>query len=152
MVEERVSRVLDLSGGDRVMQEYVRDLALMDFCQDFGIDPTVAVCLGPDMEDFRHAIQLLLSGEFRCDNRTIIVLNEGVIRHGQTTSGAFDPILGHPDFEAIVRDRARPVFMRRLTCMATLRDRGLGFYDVLAGKPGEGGTKASPTLFHMIKR
>ena len=150
MVEERVSRVLDLSGGDRVMQEYVRDLPLMDFCRDFGIDPTVAVFLGPDMEDFRHAIQLLRSGEFRCE-RTMVVLNEGVIRHGQTTSGAFDPILGHPDFEAIVRDGARPVFVRRLTCMATLRERGLGFYDVLAGKPDKGGVKASPTLFHMTK-
>ena len=150
MVEERVSRVLDLSGGDRVMQEYVRDLALMNFCRDFGIDPTVAVFLGPDMEDFRHAIQLLRSSEFRCD-RTMIVLNEGVIRHGQTTSGAFEPILGHPDFEAIVRDGARPVFVRRLTCMATLRERGLGFYDVLAGKPDKAGAKASPTLFHMTK-
>lgn len=146
MVEERVSRVPDLSGGDRVMQEYVRDLELMDFCRDFGIEPIVAVFLGPDMEDFRHAIQLLRSGEFRCD-RTIIVLNEGVIRHGQTTSGAFDAILGHPDFEAIVKDGARPVFMRRLTCMATLRERGLGFYDVLAGKPDKAGVKASPTLF-----
>ena len=150
MVEERVSRVLDLSGGDRVMQEYVRDLALMDFCRDFGIDPTVAVFLGPDMEDFRHAIQLLRSGELRCE-RTMIVLNEGVIRHGQTTYGAFDAILEHPDFEAIVKDGARPVFMRRLTCIATLRERGLGFYDVLAGKPDKGGMKASPTLFHMTK-
>jgi hypothetical protein len=150
MVEERASRVLDLSGGDRVMQEYVRDLALMDFCRGFGIDPTVAVVLGPDMEDFRHAFQLLRSGEFRCD-RTMIVLNEGVIRHGQTTSGAFEPILGHPDFEAIVRDGARPVFVRRLTSMATLRERGLGFYDVLAGKPDKAGAKASPTLFHMTK-
>jgi len=41
--------------------------------------------------------------------------------------------------------------MRRLTCMATLRERGLGFYDVLAGKPDKGGMKASPTLFHMTK-
>ena len=150
MIEEGVSRVLDLSGGDRVMQEYVRDLALMDFCRDFGIDPTVAVFLGPDMEDFRHAIQLLRSGEFRCE-RTMVVLNEGVIRHGQTTSGAFDPILRHPDFEAIVRDGARPVFVRRLTCMAALRERGLGFYDVLAGKADKAGAKASPTLFHMTK-
>src|SRR6516165_5541402 len=37
MVVTRVSRVLDLSGGDRVMQEYARDLELMAFCRDFGI-------------------------------------------------------------------------------------------------------------------
>jgi hypothetical protein len=43
------------------------------------------------------------------------------------------------------------VFVRRLTCMATLRERGLGFYDVLAGKPDKAGARASPTLFHMTK-
>ena len=150
MVTEKVSRVLDLSGGDRVMQEYGRDLQLIEFCADFGIEPTVAVFLGPDMEDFRHATQLLRSGEFRC-GRTILVLNEGVIRHGQTPAGAFDPIVNHPEFEALVADGARTVFMRRLTCMSVLRERGLRFYDVLAGKSDKASGKVSPTLFHMTK-
>jgi hypothetical protein len=150
MVEEHVSRVLDLSGGDRVMQEYVRDLALMDFCRDFGIDAVVAVYLGPDMEDFRHATQLLVSGEFRCE-RTMLVLNEGVIRQGQTTAGAFDPILQHPDFEMLKVEGARVAFMRRLTCMSVLKDRNLRFYDVLATKGDAMGPKVSPTLFHMTK-
>ena len=150
MVQEQVSRVLDLSGGDRVMQEYVRDLALMDFCRDFGIEPTVAVYLGPDMEDFRHATQLLLSGEFSCD-RILLVLNEGVIRQGQTTAGAFDPIQQHPSFERLVVDGARPMFVRRLTCMATLRERGLRFYDVMNQKPTQGTGKITPTLYHMTK-
>lgn len=150
MVEEQVSRVLDLSGGDRVMQEYVRDLSLMDFCQDFGIEPTVAVYLGPDMEDFRHATQLLFSGEFSCD-RILLVLNEGVIRQGQTTAGAFDPIQQHPDFQRLVSEGARPMFVRRLTCMAVLRERGLRFYDVVDKKPTAAGGKVSPTLYHMTK-
>jgi hypothetical protein len=117
MVEEQVSRVLDLSGGDRVMQEYVRDLALMDFCHDFGIEVAVAVYLGPDMEDFRHATQLLVSGEFKCE-RTVLVLNEGVIRQGQTTAGAFDPILEHPDFKMLEAEGTRVAFMRRLTAVS----------------------------------
>lgn len=150
MAEEQVSRVLDLSGGDRVMQEYVRDLALMDFCRDFGIDATVAVYLGPDMEDFRHATQLLISGEFRCD-RTLLVLNEGVIRQGQTTAGAFDPITEHRDFQRLLADGARFAFLRRLTCMPMLKERGLRFYDVLDRRPGGAGAKVSPTLFHMTK-
>jgi hypothetical protein len=150
MVEQRVSRVLDLSGGDRVMQEFVRDLSLGDFCADFGITPTVALFLGPDIEDFRHAAELLRSKEFPSD-RTILVLNEGVIRHGQTTSGAFEPICCLPEFDAIVRQGARPVFLRRLTCMSVLRERGLGFYDAVTGKPDKKGVKASPTLAHMTK-
>ncbi len=150
MATERVSRALDLSGGDRVMQEYVRDLALSQFCADFGITPTVAVFLGPDLEDFRHAEELLGSGAFPSE-RTILVLNEGVIRHGQTTSGAFNPIMAQPEFETLAERGVRAVFLRRLTCMGVLRDRGLGFYDAVSGKPDSKGSKASPTLHHMTK-
>lgn len=150
LVEEQVSRVLDLSGGDRVIQEYVRDLALMDFCRDFGVEVAVAVYLGPDMEDFRHATQLLVSGEFRCE-RTMLVLNEGVIRQGQTTIGAFDPIVGHSDFQMLLAEGARFAFLRRLTCMSVLKERNLRFYDVLGSKGGGAGPKVSPTLFHMTK-
>jgi hypothetical protein len=150
MASERVSRALDLSGGDRVMQEYVRDLALAQFCADFGIMPTVAVFLGPDLEDFRHAEELLGSGAFPSE-RTILVLNEGVIRHGQTTSGAFNPIMAQPEFESLVERGVRPVFLRRLTCMSVLRERDLGFYDAVAGMPDSKGVKASPTLHHMTK-
>ena len=100
MVTEGVSRVLDLSGGDRVLQEYVRDLVLREFCQDFGVELMMPIFLGPEIEDFRHAMEMLRSDELRCE-RTVLVLNEGVTRHGQTTAGAFDPIVGHPDFKAV---------------------------------------------------
>ena len=150
MVETGISRVLDLSGGDRVIQEYVRDLALMQFCRDFGVGVTVAVYLGPDMEDFRHATQLLTSGEFKCD-RTLLVLNEGVIRMGQTTTAAFEPIMAQPGFVALTREGARSMFIRRLTCMSVLRERGLRFYDVLDRSPGSPGAGVSPTLHHMTK-
>jgi hypothetical protein len=150
MVTEGVSRVLDLSGGDRVLQEYVRDLVLREFCQDFGVELMMPIFLGPEIEDFRHAMEMLRSDELRCE-RTVLVLNEGVTRHGQTTAGAFDPIVGHPDFKAVLRDGVRPVFLRRLTCLSVLRERGLGFYDVITGKPDQSGVKASPTLYHMTK-
>ncbi|MGH7122005.1 MAG: hypothetical protein ACREFP_23930 [Acetobacteraceae bacterium] len=150
IVADRVSRVLDLSGGDRVMQEYVRDLALIDFCREFAVDPVVAVYVGPEMEDFRHATQFLLSGEFACD-RVLLVLNEGVIRQGQTTAGAFDPIRCHPDFERLLSQGARPMFLRRLTCMSVLRERGLRLYELLDRSPGSVGASVSPTLYHMTK-
>jgi hypothetical protein len=132
------------------MQEYGRDLALMDFCREFGIEPTVPVFLGPDMEDFRHATQLLAASEFACE-RILLVLNEGVIRHGQTTAGAFDPIQQHPDFEHLLRRGARPLFIRRLTCMSALRERHLRFYEVLDRHAGAPGSGVSPTLYHMTK-
>ena len=150
MVRTGVSRVLDLSGGDRVIQEYVRDLALMQFCHDFGVVVTMAVYLGPDMEDFRHATQLLTSNDMKCE-RTLLLLNEGVIRMGQTTTGAFDAIMEHPDFDELLRGGARFIFIRRLTCMAQLRALNLRFYDILDRSPGSPGAAVSPTLHHMTK-
>ena len=153
MVRTRVSRVLDLSGGDRVLQEYVRDLELEQYCKDHDVGLTVAVFLGPDMDDFRHATQLLGSGGFKCD-RTLLVLNEGVVGAGQTTAGVFDAIASQPEFERLTREGARTLFMRRLACMARVRERGLRFYDLFdwsPSSPGSLGASVSPTLQHMTK-
>ena len=48
-------------------------------------------------------------------DQVILVLNEGVIRQGQTTEGAFDAIMGHPDFKATLRAGARFVLLKRLS-------------------------------------
>jgi hypothetical protein len=37
------------------------------------------------------------------------------------------PIVGHPDVKAILREGVRPVFLRRLTYLSTLREHGLEF-------------------------
>lgn len=150
MVAHGTSAVLDLGGGDRVVQEYVRELEVREFCDDHGIRLVEAFFLGPDLEDFRHVLQIVQSGDLRA-NATMLVLNEGVIRQGQTTEGVFDGLTAQPDFEQLVLAGVRPVFMRRLSCMSVLRERGLGFYDAVEGKPDRSGTPASPTLRHMVK-
>ena len=151
MVEQQRSAVLDLGGGDRVLQEYGRDLAIGEFCRDYNVGLTAAFYLGPDIEDFYHVRQILKSGDLK-DARTLLVLNEGVIRQGQTTEGAFDPIVSHPDFHAMLKDGARVVMMPRLTCLDQIRARGLGFYDVAEGRPDKDGKRISPTLQHMTKK
>ena len=150
MVEEGTSAALDLGGGDRVVQEYVRDLEVREFCDDHGIRLVEAFFVGPDPEDFRHVSQIVAARDLRA-SATILVMNEGVIRQGQTTEGVFASLSQQPDFEALVEDGARPVFMRRLTCMTALRERGLGLYDAADGKPDREGKGASPTLRHMVK-
>ena len=128
MIEEGVSRVLDLGGGDRVLQEYNRDLEVPEFCRDYGIGLTAAFYLGPNMEDFRHVLQ------------------------GQSTKNAFGPIVGHPDFHAILKDGARAVVMPRLSCLDQLQERGLGIYDAIHSLPDKDGEKASPVLQHMTDK
>ena len=150
MVDQGISAALDLGGGDRVVQEYVRELEMREFCDDHGIRLVEAFFLGPDLEDFRHVLQIVRSRDLKA-NATMLVLNEGVIRQGQTTEGVFDLLTSHGEFEELIIGGMRPVFMRRLTCMALLRERGLGFYDAVDGKSDRTGAAASPTLRHMTK-
>ncbi len=150
MIEDRVSRVLDLSGGDRVMQELVADLKLTGFCREFHIGLTNVVMFGPDLEDFHHAMDRIRSRDSRGE-RLIMVLNEGVIRVGQTPEGAFDGITSHPDFEATLEEGAEFMILPRLSCMQVLRERGISFYDAALGRPGRSGSKVPPTVQHMTK-
>lgn len=151
MVGDRVSRVLDLGGGDRVIQEFVRDLPLEDFSQQAGIRVVQAFFLGPDMEDFNHVQQILKGAEFM-PGSTVMFLNEGVIRHGETTTGAFKPIMSRPDFRYLVDLGIRAVMMRRLLCLSLFRDRKLSINDVLDQVPDAHGRPASPTQLYMTKK
>jgi len=150
MVVEGVSRVIDLGGGERVMQEFVRVFPLSSYCEDFGVDLLPIFFLGPDIEDLSHVIQIMRTGALR-SSRVLLVMNEGVIRSGETSEGAFDPIVAHPDFEALMRDGAKSVFLRKLHCLDLLRARRFGFYDAAYGRPDPNGEKAGPALQFMTK-
>ncbi len=150
MVVDRVSRVLDLGGGDRVMQEFVRQLPVASFCRQFGIDLLSLYMLGPDPEDFRHVLELIRSGGSE-RARKLLVLNEGVIRQGQSVESVFEPLTRLPDFRALMKDGARVTFFRRLTCMDQVQASGLSYYDIAAGKPGADGVRPRATMQHMVK-
>ena len=150
MAESRVSRVLDLGGGERVIPEFVRDLSLTTYCRDLGITLLSIYMLGPDVEDFRHVTELVRSGDMDAE-RTLLVMNEGVIRQGQTAVGAFDTILRHPDMQVLMENGASSIFLKRLSCMPLVRESGRGFYDMAEGKPDAKGVKPRPTMQHMVK-
>lgn len=150
MVEDRVSRVLDLGGGDRVMQEFVRELPMATYCEEMGIDLVSLYMLGPDPEDFRH-VREVIKAEGGDTTKIVLVLNEGVIRVGQSVVGVFDPLLLHPDMSALIGDGARVVMFRRLSCMDIVQASGQSYYDIVRGVPGLGGQKQRPTTQHMVR-
>ena len=150
MAVNRVSRVLDLGGGERVIPEFVRDLSLTTYCRDLGITLLSIYMLGPDVEDFRHVIEQVRSNDMAAE-RTLLVMNEGVIRQGQSVDGAFVPILTDPEMRILVESGAATVFLKRLSCMPLVRETGRGFYDIAEGKPDGKGVRPRPTLQHMVK-
>lgn len=151
MVEQGNSAVLDLGGGDRVVQEFVRELPMREYCDDNGIRLVEAYFLGPDLEDFSHVVQVARSRDLQA-HKTLLVLNEGLIRFGQTTQGVFEPLTHRPEFKELVQAGAAVVFLHRLTCMPIVLERGFGFYDAVEGVPDGKGMPASPTLRFMVKK
>ena len=146
MVKEKRSAVLDLGGGDRVLMEYGRDLRLVEFCQRRGIEPLALYFLGPEEEDLKHVLAIWDAGYFR-PKRTLLVLNEGVIREGRTVSGAFEKTLSHPGFEKMLQAGAVAILMQRLACMDLVKASGAGFY---AAASGEGDKPLDPVEEFMV--
>ena len=147
MVKEQRSAVLDLGGGDRVLQEYGRDLRLVEFCERRGIIPLALFYLGPEEEDLRHVLSIWEAGYFR-PKRSILVLNEGVIREGRTVVGAFERTLKHPGFATMVEAGAVPILMQRLACMDAVKAAGLGLYEAATG---EGDQPLDPVEQFMVE-
>ena len=150
MVQEGVSRVIDLGGGERVMQEFVRSFPLSRYCDGYGVDLLPVFLLGPDIEDLNHVVQLVRAGAVR-SSRMLLVLNEGVIRSGQTPDGIFDAIVSHPDFLALLAAGAKSVTLHKLDCLDLLRERRFGFYDAAYGRPDPSGNKAGPVLEFLTR-
>jgi hypothetical protein len=128
MTQELTSAVVDFGGGDRFMLEYGRDLELVEYCQMFDIDPVAIYVLGPEVEDLRHCLSIYEAGYFRPE-RTILVLNEGVIREGKTVVGAFEKTTKDPGFQKMIADGAKPLLLTKLPCMDLVKDARLNFYE-----------------------
>ncbi|QQP92727.1 hypothetical protein IGS68_30155 (plasmid) [Skermanella sp. TT6] len=151
MVAERRSAVLDLGGGDRVLQEYGRDLLPVEFCGEYGIEPLALYFLGPEEEDLKHVLSIWEAGYFR-PRRVFLVMNEGVIREGRTMAGAFGRTLDDPGLAAMVRAGAVPILMKRLACMDLVRRAGIGFYAAASGAEGRDGRPLDPTYAFMVRK
>jgi hypothetical protein len=136
MTTEKKSAVVDFGGGDRFMLEYGRDLELVEYCEMFEIDPVAIYVLGPELEDLRHCLSIYEAGYFRPE-RTILVLNEGVIRDGKTVVGAFEKTTKDPGFQKMLADGAKPMLVTRLPCMDLVKDSRLNFYEaaIRSGSP-----------------
>lgn len=150
MAEDRVSRVLDLGGGDRVIQEFIQDLDLANFTERFEITLVQAFFLGPDEEDFRHVLATIDDSQFD-PRRTILYLNSGVLRTSQDPASVFVPVTRSQQFKELERGGIKTVSVPRIICLDEMRVLGLSINDVLANRPGRNGRRAPPTMQIMVE-
>lgn len=145
------SIIIDLGGGDRVMQEYGHDLALVEFCEALGAHPLGLFFSGPELDDFEHVLAIWRAGYFR-PTRSILVFNEHLVPQGRTPHGAFNRIMEQEGYREMTDAGVRPIFFPRLPCMEEMRTAGLGFADAASGKPGIKGVPLGPVRQFMVKQ
>lgn len=146
---DRVSLVLDLGGGDRVLAEVARDVAPVEFCEAHGIKSLALFVCGPEQDDFEHILAIYRAGYFQA-SRSLLVLNEHLVPRGRTPAGAFDGILARPEIPEMLDTGMLIVLMPRLPCMDHLRASGLTIMDAVANKPGKDGKPLDPLRQFMV--
>ena len=149
MAEERVSLVLDMGGGDKVLSEHSNEMGLPEFCLASGIEPLAIYMMGPDREDFQHVANIFEAGYFRSE-KALLVLNESMVKAGKGAAGAFDFVFNEERFEQIVA-LVKIVRMPKLACMDSIRAEGLTFFEAAAGKKGSSGRALSLGHQFMVK-
>ena len=147
----RSSIVIDLGGGDHVLQEYGYDLRLAEFCTALGAHPLGAFMCGPQIDDFEHVLVIWRAGYFRPE-RSLLVLNEYLMTQGKTPQGAFAKIMDHPGFTEMTEGGITPIFFPRLPCMEEMRAAGLGYSEAAAGKTSATGQLLGPVRQFMVKQ
>lgn len=143
------SVVIDLGGGDRVLQEYGLDFNLVDFCESQGMQPLGLFFCGPEMDDFEHILRIWRAGYFR-SQRSVLVLNEHLVPSGRTPAGAFDQIRSRPELKEMIAEGLSPMKVPRLPCMSHVRASGLSFLDAARG--GKEGIALDPVRQFMVEQ
>lgn len=151
MIETRSSVALDLGGGDRVLADYGRDLAIVEYCMEMGAQPLALYFLGPDRADFDHVLSIFNAGYFKPEH-SLLILNENLILQGKRPAGAFKPIMELPEFRQMLGAGAQAINMPLLECMGLMREIGLGFHAAGSNAKGKNGVALGTTRSFAVRR
>ncbi len=130
--------MLDAGGGWTGFSALVEDVPVIEAFASQGTDVIGLFCVGPGQADLDYLRHFSENGMF-LPQKTVIVLNAGLVLSGRPAMGAFKPIFDSPVVKAAAKRGAKVVMMPALSCMAEVTDRGLTFADAALGKvkPGQ---------------
>ena len=130
--------VLDAGGGATGFSSLIEDVPVLEPLKDLGTEVIGLFCVGPEQADLDYLEHFATSGTFLPD-KTVIVLNAGLVLSGRSSNGAFAPIMTSPAVRAATERGAEVITFPALGCMSEVTDRGLSFAEAAAGlvKPGQ---------------
>ncbi|MBR0641225.1 GTPase domain-containing protein [Plastoroseomonas hellenica] len=136
-VMERYDAILDVGGGETVLNKLAQEVRLVDTLERRGIRMVAMHVLGPDPADLDYLVRFS-NEELFLPRATVLVLNEGLITSGQSAENAFAQIRRHPALLQAVNRGARVRLLPVLSCMGQVASRGLMFSDMANGKQASG--------------
>ena len=130
--------VLDAGGGATGFTNLIEDVPILDSLKASNINVVAVYNLGTEQADLDFLTHYAESGMF-VPERTMIVLNAGLVLSGRSASGAFAAIRENPALQSAVKDGAQVAMMPALSCMSEVTDRGITFSEAAAGivRPGQ---------------
>jgi len=150
MVEQQSSMVLDLGGGDKVLEEFGKLSDLVAFCDAYGILPVGLYFMGPNPDDLEH-IKKIWDSKFFQPKHSYLILNEHLVAGIKSSAGAFSKYIMHPDLLRMTDEGMDVIVLQRLPCMEKILDSGLSFFDAAAGKKGKSGKPLDPIYQFQTK-
>ena len=137
LIERRLTATLDLGGGDLLLKRFARDIGLVPFLENHGVQPVAVHVLGPDRDDLAY-LRDLEANELFAPAATILVLNEALVPKGRSVAQAFAVLHDNPIFLGAVQRGARPVWMPALRPAHEIDDRRLTFAAAEASRVKDG--------------
>lgn len=131
-IANRYDAVLDVGGGETVLNRLAAEVGLVETLDEQGIRPVAIHLLGPELADLDYLNASAEMGLF-APAATILVLNTGLVTSGRSVGSAFAGVQEHPVFQAALGKGAEMAFLPALGCMAQVTDRGLGFAEMASG-------------------
>lgn len=126
-IQSRTNLLLDLGGGDLLLKRTARDMQLLEWLTEMGIEVIAVHLLGPSVDDLAY-LEEVEEGGLLAPPRTLIVLNEGVVPADRDPVTAFkSTITKNPIFLRALERGAQVVTMPHLSAAPEIDARRLRF-------------------------
>jgi hypothetical protein len=143
-IEQRFTGVLDLGGGDLILKRIAREMSLVDFLGQHGIQPVAVHLLGPDADDLAYLRDVETDNLF-APEATILIFNETLVPLHRTPRAAFtETVQAHPILAKTLDRGAKLVWMPRLEPAQDIDTRRLTFAAAEASQVKDGHTPIGP--------
>ncbi len=124
--------LLDVGGGDLVLQTMLHDLDLSTIAGTMGVRVVIAQLLGPIVADIDHFDASLLGSGVNGNGgkvEMLFVMNAGLIRGDTSPLKAFEPLFASPPIVEAMAKGAAVTMLPQLRCLDAVLERGLTFRD-----------------------